>query len=71
MILDILEVDLLICDVICNSEILHVLSAEHPEVIQVLGHIHDGLSDLSKTESYLKEVITRLVSTSQLTLAQE
>ena len=71
VIFDILKVDLLVSYIICNAKILHILPAEHSEVIQVLRHIHDGLSYLPEAKSDLKEVITSFVTTRQLTLAQE
>ena len=53
MVFDILEVNLFVDEVISRTEVLHILSAQHSEVVEILGHFNDRFADLSQAKSNL------------------
>ena len=68
MVLDVGQVDLLIGHVIRHAQILHVLAAEHSQIIQVLWHVCDRFTDLAQTKRHLEIVVTALIPARQLAL---
>ena len=71
MVLDIGQIDLLVGHIVRHPQILHILAAQHSQVIQVLGHVGDRFADLAQAQRHLEVVIATLVSTRQLALAQK
>lgn len=71
VVLNVSKVDLLVSKFICDAQVLHVLSAQQAQIVQVLWHLHDGFTNLAEAESHLQVVVPALISTRQLTLAQQ